>query len=502
MRALLYLLGFLAGMTGGLMPLPIVTPPSDDSYYRLKDGTTVLVTLEASFREVDPLPRRNLTPVRTPGGSTLFYRGDGRPLPGLKVLEGLITADDEWALGTRRGAIRVALLTADTLERVTPDGTTTWALESEPVPGYLTDAPASSPGKAFQRRVTLYLLATQLASEPTASIPTVTLPDPVTGTPGSVTYPDPSGESPPTVTVPVHMTPGGTTDRGEWVSGTAPENYMFPAAVGHGGKLYVIGGETTPTGARVYDPSTNAWTALASLPYPLQSVESCAVASGDYVYVLGGRGASSEEGNTNLLRYSISGNSWTSLASFTTARRRCRALLSGGLIYLVGGYNGITAYRLDTVEVFDIAAGTWAAGPTMSDTRSDHAVQLDGSDVVAFNGSGSGNENAERLNPATGYWIANDVSLPGPGLYGGVFGTTASGFVVAGGTYFGQDSSAKGTVQTSLLDADTGQWTPMASAPLRIDEFASGAVVSDVLYVVQQYDFLAFAPPGVTAPTL
>jgi hypothetical protein len=57
-------------------------------------------------------------------------------------------------------------------------------------------------------------------------------------------------------------------------------------------------------------------------------------------------------------------------------------------------------------------------------------------------------------------------------------------------------------VQTSLLDADTGQWTPMASAPLRIDEFASGAVVSDVLYVVQQYDFLAFAPPGVTAPTL
>jgi hypothetical protein len=193
------------------MPLPVVTPPSDDSYYRLKDGATVLVTLEGSFREVDPLPRRNLTPVRTAGGSDLFYRGDGRPLAGLKVLEGLVFAADEWTLGTRLAAIRTALATADTLERVTPGGNTTWALESEPVPGFLTDAPASSPGKAFQRRVTLYLLATSLATEPAASIPTVTLPDPVTGTPGSVTYPDPSGESPPTVTVPVHVTPGGET---------------------------------------------------------------------------------------------------------------------------------------------------------------------------------------------------------------------------------------------------------------------------------------------------
>jgi hypothetical protein len=204
MRALLFLLGFLAGMTGGLMPLPVVTAPADDSYYQLKNGATVLVTLEASFREVDPLPRRNLTPVRTAGGSDLFYRGDGRPLPGLKVLEGLVHSADEWTLGTRLAAIRSALATATTLARVTPDGTLTWALESEPVAGFLTDAPASSPGKAFQRRVTLFLLATSLASEPAATIPTVTLPDPVTGTPGSVTYPGASADPPPSVVIPSH----------------------------------------------------------------------------------------------------------------------------------------------------------------------------------------------------------------------------------------------------------------------------------------------------------
>jgi hypothetical protein len=461
----------------------------------LKDSLGARYDLPESLVPADKRPPSPLPMLRGDGQVSQYTTADGGPEPGPYTLVGSVPTADAATLEALLAEIRSKLATATLLGF--EEGAHTWERAIDTL-GTARGTVSATPVQSFSHIARLTVkVAVGSGGTPvvgvTSPASTITLPDGTvpTGGTGAIVPRTPW----------LVMDPGGTTDQGEWLSATLTDNLIFSATVGHGGKFYVIGGEINPTAAKVYDPSTNAWSALASLPYPYESVESFAVASGDFIYVLGGRGASSVEGNTRLLRYSVSANTWSALASFSTARRRTRAILTGGLIYLIGGYNGITAYRLDTVEVYDITAGTWASGPTMNYQHADHVVALDGASITVRNGTGSGMNFAEQLVIASGYWSTLLPGLPGPGLIGSTFGTTSNGLVVAGGAYLGQDASEKGTVQTSLLDPETSQWAPMAAAPIRIDEFASGAVVNDVLYVVQQYDFLAFVPPGATAPT-
>jgi N-acetylneuraminic acid mutarotase len=482
MRALLFLLGFLAGMTGGLMPIPVVTAPADDSYYQLKNGTTVLVTLEASFREVDPLPRRNLTPVRTPGGSTLFYRGDGRPLPGLKVLEGLIHTADEWALGTRLAAIRTALATADTLARVTPDGTTTWALESEPVPGYLTDSPASSPGKAFQRRVTLFLLATQLAGEPAATIPTVTLPDPITGTPGSVTYPGASADPPPSVTIPSHPVMGGTLSPGSWtVKADMPGGRFKHAGAVLGGKLYVVSGEDADLGGYsasvfAYDPSTNTWATLASLPAARSGL--AAAALGSYLYAVGGRSGPFNIA-ADLYRYDPTADSWTTLTSMPTGRRDLVLVPFGGKLYAIGGntWPGDGGYTLSgKVEAYDPATNSWATLDDLPVARTDIAAFPTSDRIVVAGGTlvissqDQATDVVHEFDPVANDW-STAPSMP-------VRTAEASGVLSGSYGYVmgGQDHPYSGNARALRYDPATGSWAALAALPIWRVYTAAGAI--------------------------
>ncbi|MCS7189931.1 MAG: hypothetical protein NZ933_09105, partial [Bacteroidia bacterium] len=136
----------------------------------------------------------------------------------------------------------------------------------------------------------------------------------------------------------------------------------FPFCFVIDGKVYVGGrwpncASPTPTNAVYrYDPSTDTWTSVASLPQALWG--GAGASDGRYGYVLGGLNVSGSYLNT-LYRYDPVSNSWTTLASYPlNVWSPALAYLNGSLYASQGGNNsGLTpaSYR------YDIASNSWTA---------------------------------------------------------------------------------------------------------------------------------------------
>ena len=162
------------------------------------------------------------------------------------------------------------------------------------------------------------------------------------------------------------------------------------AAAALDGKVYAFGGAVYAhpyfvdlTTAEAYDPSTNAWTTLASLP--TGRAELAAAAHGSKIYVFGGRslsGTSSTELSV-VEAYDPAADSWATVASMPTARRNIAAAPYGDKIYVLGGWN--TA-ALSAVEVYDPTANTWTSASSMSTSRSTPAAAFLGGTLYAVGG--------------------------------------------------------------------------------------------------------------------
>ncbi|MBT9456983.1 MAG: hypothetical protein IV097_10215 [Burkholderiaceae bacterium] len=95
----------------------------------------------------------------------------------------------------------------------------------------------------------------------------------------------------------------------QWAAGAPlPTARGSLAVVALAGRLYALGGESTPgtvsDAVERYDPATQAWTALAAMPYRSHGLG--AVAVGDAIYVMGGFGGASDAVGTEsmaLYRY-------------------------------------------------------------------------------------------------------------------------------------------------------------------------------------------------------
>lgn len=122
-----------------------------------------------------------------------------------------------------------------------------------------------------------------------------------------------------------------------WASLTPmPEGRHHLMATAHQGKIYAFGGgrslqDRRPTNtAWVYDPAANAWDELASMPE--RRIAGVAVSLGDYIYIVGGRGATGD-----LLRYDPVADAWSSLASLGQLREHLAAVTIDGKIYALAG---------------------------------------------------------------------------------------------------------------------------------------------------------------------
>jgi len=123
------------------------------------------------------------------------------------------------------------------------------------------------------------------------------------------------------------------------------------------GKLYVFGGyyKTEPdfqptAAAEVFDPATNGWTALA--PMPAAETHMGVATDGQNIYVAGGytfnpRTTFQTFATTNVFRYNIQTNAWSTYVALPAARG------AGALVYLDGQLHfidGVNTSRVGQTE--------------------------------------------------------------------------------------------------------------------------------------------------------
>jgi len=162
----------------------------------------------------------------------------------------------------------------------------------------------------------------------------------------------------------------------EWSTVAAlPQPRGALALVELDGRLYASGGSgpvESVSDHAAYDPDANMWTPLAPLPSPARN-HLAAVALDGFVYVVGGRRDGG--GNINsaqLDRYDPDTNSWEPLASMPTARSgHAAAAIAGRIVVMGGEVNAANPPNnvFVEVEVYSPGTNTWVSLDPMADPR-------------------------------------------------------------------------------------------------------------------------------------
>jgi N-acetylneuraminic acid mutarotase len=238
--------------------------------------------------------------------------------------------------------------------------------------------------------------------------------------------------------------------------------------VEHQGRIYVLGGFVMPqagppawepiNNAWLYDPTTDAWKALA--PMPTKRGAAVAAAVGDKIYVIGGAASSPGEAFLHPQRahhsvgtveeYDPATDSWRARAPMPTPRNHAVAGVVNGKIYVIGGRIG-TAFisagssNVDVVEEYDPTKDEW--GPPrskMPTARSAMAAGVYDSRIYVCGGESQDARMMqtfrafEAYDPSSNTWsVLPPMSVPRHGLAGGVIGNRlhfVSGSVQSAGT--------------------------------------------------------------------
>jgi len=221
------------------------------------------------------------------------------------------------------------------------------------------------------------------------------------------------------------------------------------AAVGIGGKMYLVGGFRMPDSGKTawhpvadlwsYDAETQAWEALPPMPTPRGAL--AAVAVGSKIYAIGGAKLPAKEdqkegivagGPVELLGtlevYDTETKSWVAKAPMSLPRNHHDAAAIGGKIYVVGGrvgscYSNGWSSNVWMNEAYDVATDSWTTLQPMPTARSGIGVAaLDGK-IHVLGGEGwidnfGGVFRAHEIyDPATNRWsIAPRMPTPRHGF--------------------------------------------------------------------------------------
>jgi len=146
------------------------------------------------------------------------------------------------------------------------------------------------------------------------------------------------------------------------------------------GYAYAIGG-LDDTGqplssAERYNPDTDTWSAIASLPTALYDFPAVFNRT-NYIYIFGGlTNITTGTETATVLRYSVSANTWTAMAPMPIAVAGSAATLGPtGKIYVVGGTSG--GATTSAVQVYDPAANAWTISTPLPEGLSAATMGVD-----------------------------------------------------------------------------------------------------------------------------
>lgn len=198
-----------------------------------------------------------------------------------------------------------------------------------------------------------------------------------------------------------------------------PTKRGSPVAVAVNGRIYVIGGATTPPNDRdvtavhparphvavgtveEYDPATNTWRARTPMPTPRNHATAGAV--NGKIYVIGGRVGAAFIGvaaNIDVVEeYDPATDRWGPIrARMPTPRSAMASGVYDGRIYVTGGEGQTGQYMMTfrALEAYDPAKNAWTALPSMPVSRHGLAGAVVGHELHMVSGdvqsAGSGVE--------------------------------------------------------------------------------------------------------------
>jgi non-specific serine/threonine protein kinase len=172
---------------------------------------------------------------------------------------------------------------------------------------------------------------------------------------------------------------------GSWVELQAmPDARAAGAAAVVGNQIVVFGGQAhgQPVSAvDVYDG--NRWSTTTPLPNPRDHL--AGVSDGHYVYAVGGRHLTPANPQGTVDRYDPLTQTWTALPSLPTPREGVAATIVGGDLVTAGGEQKTRV--LNTVEILNLSTNTWSTGPPLQTARHGLALVTVGSTVYALGGA-------------------------------------------------------------------------------------------------------------------
>ena len=200
-----------------------------------------------------------------------------------------------------------------------------------------------------------------------------------------------------------------------------------------GGKAYVVCAFMAQGASNrlfMYDPRIDQWTERAPAPIDGGGDHCNVAAAGGKLYLLGAIrvGTSFIDGNTH--EYDPATDRWATVGTMPTPRGASGVAVIGSRIYVAGGL--ARAGSVANFDAFDTVAKQWTTLPAMPTARDHLTAQAVNGKVYAIAGRAAAVFNAnEEFDPATGAWTPR---APIPTARGGLgSGILNNRIVVFGG---------------------------------------------------------------------
>jgi N-acetylneuraminic acid mutarotase len=295
--------------------------------------------------------------------------------------------------------------------------------------------------------------------------------------------------------------PSAPTHSAGWVQlGPSLLERSEPATAALGNEIYVVGGfigPTTTNQVERYDARRDRWELLKPMPVALNHPS--AVTYGGDLYVLGGytNGISTPGVPTGglldtsdaFLRYDPHTNSWSEMPSMPARRSAAAAAVIGDRLYVAGGRAHFPTYTtseglLARLDIFDFSIRTWSRGPDMSIAREHVAGAAAAGAFYVIGGRTVLDSVAavERYAPSQGRWerVAN-MRVP----HNGFPAVTVGDRIVV----FGSEEPSNAQLRTyneatELFDPATGRWGALPD--MRTPRGAlGGAAIGQRVYAIE-----------------
>jgi N-acetylneuraminic acid mutarotase len=235
------------------------------------------------------------------------------------------------------------------------------------------------------------------------------------------------------------------SDKWDRVS-SLPEPVDHAAAASYGGKLFVVGGYTIVEGERIptnklfiYDPLTDGWKEMQ----PMSTSRGGIIANiiNGILYVIGGQDSSRKTVNINEA-YDPKTDSWKERQAMPTSRHHIASSVVDGKVYVFGGRQTDKSpdINIDTNEAYDPQLDKWTSLKSMPTKRSGLSATSIGNEIYVFGGEHPFKndeplktfDNTEIYNPKTDTWT---LGPPLPTARHGLAAVQVNGtiYTIAGG---------------------------------------------------------------------